>query len=146
VTDAPDDCPHAPDSDPQRPRWQRRCWLAAGAVSLALALVGLVLPLVPTVPFILLAAWCFSRGSRRIEQWMLDHPRLGPPIRDWRANRAVPLRAKQAATLMMAVSSAGAWWLLAPPWAYVPALCCTAVAAWLWTLPHAPPRAAPSDA
>jgi len=120
-----------------RPRWQRHCWLVAGGLALMLALAGLLLPLLPTVPFILLAAWCFSRGSRRIEQWMLDHPHLGPPIRDWRANRAVPLRAKQLATLMMAVSSLGAWWLLPSPWRWVPAACCAAVAVWLWRLPTA---------
>lgn len=122
---------------PLRPAWQRHCWLAAGGLSLALALIGLVLPLMPTVPFVLLAAWCFSRGSQRIERWMLDHPRLGPPIRDWRANRAVPLRAKQVATAMMTVSCLFAWWLLPSPWRWVPAACCAAVAAWLWTLPHA---------
>jgi uncharacterized membrane protein YbaN (DUF454 family) len=129
----------------ERPAWQRHCWFAAGGIALALALVGLLLPLMPTVPFVLLAAWCFSRGSRRVERWMLDHPRLGPPIRDWRANRAVPLRAKQVATAMMAVSCLGAWWLLPSPWRWVPAVCCAAVAAWMWTLPHAADTAAPGS-
>lgn len=124
------------------PRWQRSLWLAGGAASLVAALVGLVLPLLPTVPFILLAAWCFSRGSRRIERWMLDHPRLGPPIRDWRANRAVPRRAKQVATLMMTVSCVAAWWLLPSPWRWLPALACGAVAAWMWSLPDARPAPA----
>lgn len=127
------------DDELLRPPWQRRCWLAAGALSLLLAFIGIFLPLMPTVPFVLLAAWCFSRGSRHIERWMLEHPHFGPPIRDWRANRAVPLRAKQLATVMMAISSLGAWWLLPSPWRWVPALVCAAVAAWLWTLPHATP-------
>jgi uncharacterized membrane protein YbaN (DUF454 family) len=125
------------------PPWQRRCWLAAGVASLALAFVGIFLPLMPTVPFVLLAAWCFSRGSRRIERWMLEHRHFGPPIRDWRANRAVPLRAKQLATLMMAVSSLGAWWLLPSPWRWVPALCCAVVAVWMWRLPTAAATRAP---
>lgn len=118
--------------------WRRPLWLAAGFASLAAAAVGLLLPLLPTVPFLLLAAWCFSRGSRRIERWMLDHPQIGPPIRDWRANRAVPLRAKQLASVMMAVSCLAAWWLLPSPWRWLPAACCAAVALWMWRLPTAP--------
>jgi uncharacterized membrane protein YbaN (DUF454 family) len=126
--------------DPPSPStaWRRALWLAAGFASLAAAAVGLLLPLLPTVPFLLLAAWCFSRGSRRIERWMLDHPQIGPPIRDWRANRAVPLRAKQLASVMMAVSCLAAWWLLPSPWRWLPAACCAAVALWMWRLPTAP--------
>jgi uncharacterized membrane protein YbaN (DUF454 family) len=129
--------PYEPEPQPIAASWRRPLWLAAGGLSLAAAAVGLLLPLLPTVPFLLLAAWCFSRGSRRIERWMLDHPQIGPPIRDWRAHRAVPLRAKQIATLMMAVSSLAAWWLLPSPWRWVPAACCAAVALWLWRLPTA---------
>ena len=85
----------------------RTLWLAAGVASLALGIVGIVLPLLPTVPFVILAAYCFSRGSRRWEQWLLDHPKLGPIVRDWREHHAVPLRAKQLATGMMAISCIG---------------------------------------
>jgi uncharacterized membrane protein YbaN (DUF454 family) len=131
--------PYEPEPEPITAPWRRLLWLAGGGLSLAAAAVGLVLPLLPTVPFLLLAAWCFSRGSRRIERWMLDHPQIGPPIRDWRAHRAVPLRAKQLATLMMAASCLGAWWLLPSPWRWLPALCCTAVALWMWRLPTAAP-------
>jgi uncharacterized protein len=125
---------------PEIPTWQRTLWQGAGFVSLLLGLIGLFLPLMPTVPFVLLAAACFSRGSRRWEQWLLAHPHFGPPIRDWRTDRAVPLRAKQVATVMMAISSVGAWWLLPAPWRWLPAACCTLVAAWLWWLPTAPRR------
>ena len=83
-------------------RLPKLLWLAAGWLSLAAGFVGIFLPLLPTVPFVLLAAFCFSRGSARCERWLLGHPRFGPWIEDWRANRAVPLRAKQLATLMMA--------------------------------------------
>jgi uncharacterized membrane protein YbaN (DUF454 family) len=128
----------------KQPRWQRVLWKMAGGASLVLGLIGLFLPLVPTVPFVLLAAWCFSHGSARWERWLLNHPRLGPPLRDWRAHHAVPLRAKQMATLMMAFSSAGAWWLLPPRWGWLPAVCCLAVATWLWRLPTASPSPSPS--
>jgi L-threonylcarbamoyladenylate synthase len=120
-------------------RW---LWMAAGCAALLLGGIGLFLPLLPTVPFVLLAAWCFSRGSRRWERWMLQHPRLGPIVRDWREHRAVPLRAKQLATAMMAVSSAiAAWWLPARV-GWIPGACCLAVAVWLWRLPT---RAAGSE-
>lgn len=118
-----------------RPLWQRAAWAAAGGLALALGVAGIFLPLLPTTPFVLLAAYCFSRGSARWERWLLQHPRLGPMVQDWRATRAVPLRAKQLATVMMAASSAGAFVLLPGHWAWVPAVCCSLVAAWLWWLP-----------
>lgn len=140
VSAAPQDQP--PLSQAWHARSLRALWLLAGAVSLATGIVGAFLPLLPTTPFVLLAAYCFSRGSRRWEHWLLYHPRLGPMVRDWRAHRAVPLRAKQWATVMMAASSGWAWWVIPSGWRWVPALCCVCVAAWLW---HLPTRAAPPD-
>jgi uncharacterized membrane protein YbaN (DUF454 family) len=61
-------------------------------------------------------------------------------VRDWRANRAVPLRAKQLATVMMGASSVWAWWVIHSGWRWVPGLCCATVAAWLWSLPTRAPR------
>jgi len=118
-----------------RPRWQRGLWAAAGVLALITGLVGIFVPLLPTTPFVLLAAFCFSRGSQRCERWLLEHPRFGPVVRDWRANRAVPLRAKQFATVMMALGSSWAAFVLPPPVAWLPALICIAVAVWLWRLP-----------
>jgi uncharacterized membrane protein YbaN (DUF454 family) len=122
-----------------RPTWQRVAWAGAGSVCLLLGIAGIFLPLLPTTPFVLLAAFCFSRGSRRVERWMLEHPRFGPMVRDWRTRRAVPRRAKQLASVMMALGCAWSWWLLPSPWRWLPALCCAAVAAWLWQLPDAAP-------
>lgn len=123
------------EPEPNRPRWQRVLWLAGGGVSLATGVVGIVLPMLPTTPFVLLAAFCFARGSARYEHWLLNHPRFGPMVRDWRANRAVPLRAKQLAWVMMVVSSVIAWWVLPTPVRWIPAASCAVVAAWLWSLP-----------
>jgi uncharacterized protein len=119
----------------------RPIWLVAGALSLLLGVVGIFLPLLPTTPLVLLAAFCFARGSPRWERWLLDHARLGPIVRDWRATRAVPLRAKQLASVMMTASAAWAWWVLpeSPVLRWVPAVCCMAVATWLWRLPTRPP-------
>lgn len=114
---------------------RRALWLAAGAIALLTGIVGIFLPLLPTTPFVLLAAFCFSRGSERWERWLVAHPRYGPMVRDWRANRAVPLRAKQVASLTMIASCAWAWWVMPVHLGWIPAACCALVAAWLWRLP-----------
>jgi uncharacterized membrane protein YbaN (DUF454 family) len=115
--------------------WQRLLWLGVGMLALVAGVVGIFLPLLPTTPFVLLAAFCFSRGSSRCERWLVEHPRFGPMVRNWRANRAIPLRAKQLAWTMMAVGSAWAAWVLPVRWAWLPALSCAAVAFWMWRLP-----------
>lgn len=116
---------------------RRWLWLAAGWLALGLGLVGVVTPLLPTVPFLLLAAACFSRGSARWEAWLLAHPRLGPPVRRWRERRAIPRRAKLFAWTMMAASCALALWQ-APTWAALLACgICLAVALWMARLPEA---------
>jgi uncharacterized membrane protein YbaN (DUF454 family) len=109
--------------------------MIAGVLALVTGVVGIVVPLLPTTPFILLAAFCFSRGCERCERWMLEHARLGPIVRDWRARHAVPRRAKQLATVMMALGSAAAAFMLPPSVAWLPALVCVGVAVWLWRLP-----------
>lgn len=107
----------------------------AGVLSLGLGILGIFLPLLPTTPFVLLAAFCFSRSSTRCEAWLLDHPRFGPMIRDWRQHRAIPWRAKQLAWTMMALGSCIAAWRLPLAWCWVPAACCLAVGLWMWHLP-----------
>lgn len=114
--------------------WRRLPWLIAGALALALGVLGIFLPLLPTTPFVLLAAFCFARGSARCEAWLLGHPRFGPMVRDWRTYRAVPLRAKQAAWLMMSISSLISA-LVMTRLRWLPALCCLLVGLWLWRLP-----------
>jgi uncharacterized protein len=125
---------------PHRPLWQRAGWTAAGAASLALGVLGIFLPLLPTTPFVLLAAFCFSRGSDRVEAWLLAHPRFGPMVADWRARRAIPMRAKQLAWVMMALGSSWSWWVMPSPWRWLPPLICLIVATWMWRLPTAEPR------
>jgi uncharacterized membrane protein YbaN (DUF454 family) len=114
---------------------RRVLWLLLAYVALGLGLVGVFVPGLPTTPFVLLAAWCFSRGSERCERWLLEHPRLGPIVRDWRERRAVPLRAKQLATVTMVLGSVWAAFSLPLSVAWLPGLICSAVAVWLWRLP-----------
>jgi uncharacterized membrane protein YbaN (DUF454 family) len=78
-------------------------WLLLGVVSLLLGLLGLVLPLLPTVSFILLSAYCFSRSSSRLHVWLVQHPRFGPMIADWREYRAIAPMGKRMATLSILV-------------------------------------------
>ena len=78
-------------------------WAFLGLICLALAMVGVFLPLLPTVPFLLLAAFLFARSSERLHNWLLSHPTLGPPIEDWQSRGAVNPRAKRLATISIAV-------------------------------------------
>lgn len=119
------------------PRLRQLLWRALALLSLALGLVGIVLPGLPTVPFVLLAAWAGGKGWPALEAWLLNHPRHGPAIRRWRDHGAVPRRAKWAATLMMSLS-ATVLALSPAPLAVklgVPAVMAV-VAIWLWRRPE----------
>ncbi|MDO8888041.1 MAG: YbaN family protein [Hydrogenophaga sp.] len=77
-------------------------WLA-GSVSLALGLIGVVLPGLPTTPFILLAAACYAKASPRLHGWLLNHRLLGPMVRDWETHRNLTRRSKTVAQVSMVV-------------------------------------------
>jgi hypothetical protein len=85
---------------------------------LALAVVGVFLPGLPTVPFLLLTAWFAARGSRRLHAWLYAHPHLGALLIDWEQHGAVSRPAKIMAVLMLMISWVvmyhrinHAWWL-----------------------------------
>ncbi|MCK0163060.1 YbaN family protein [Marinobacter sp. S6332] len=73
-------------------------------ISIALAAIGVVLPLLPTTPFVLLAAFFASKGSPAFASWLEEHPTFGPAILDWRRNRVIPKKAKVLACSMMLLS------------------------------------------
>jgi uncharacterized protein len=75
-----------------------------GFLSIAVGLVGVVVPGLPTTDFLLIAAWAFSRSSSRFQIWLCEHPLLGPPVIAWRDHGAVPLKAKVLAVVTMAAS------------------------------------------
>ena len=85
----------------------RLVWIGIGVVSVVLGVLGIVLPLLPTTPFMILAAWCFAKSSPRLHGWLLAHPRFGPMIVDWRDHRAIRPGAKRAAVLAMALAFFG---------------------------------------
>lgn len=72
-----------------------------GLVSFALAVAGIFLPLLPTTPLLLLAAWCFVRSSPHLYGWLMRHPKFGPYIRNFRESRAIPLRVKVVSVAMI---------------------------------------------
>lgn len=84
----------SPPPKPLRAAVVRHLFLAAGLGFVGLGFVGLFLPVLPTVPFLILAAGCFARSSVRLEGWLLSHRQFGPMLRDWRARGAIPRRAK----------------------------------------------------
>ncbi len=79
----------------------RAAWFAFGMLALGLGLLGLVLPLLPTTPFILLAAFAFARSSQRWHDWLVEHRIFGPLIENWRRHGAIGRRAKALAALSM---------------------------------------------
>mgnify|MGYP001266297059 CR=1 FL=1 len=72
----------------------RIVWLLFGFVCVGLGIAGAVLPILPTTPFMLLAAFAFAKSSPRLHRWIIDHPTFGPPVRDWQASGAISRRAK----------------------------------------------------
>ena len=77
-----------------------------GWLNIGVGAVGIVVPGLPTTPFLLVAAWAFSKSSPRFQHWLRNHRRLGPPVRDWQDHRAIPVRAKVLAVVMMCASLA----------------------------------------
>lgn len=114
---------------------KRGLFLVAGLMALVLGFIGIVVPVMPTVAFWILAAWCFARSSPRLEAWLLSHRLAGPHIRAWRERGAIPRRGKLAASAALLLSSALGLATLALPWAVLPAAACLGAAAFIWTRP-----------
>ena len=115
---------------------RRPLYLAAGIASTALGALGALLPVLPTVPFLILAAFCFARSNPAWEQRLLEHPRWGPAIRDWRERGAIARRAKWGASVALVASAALALATLAWPWTALALVPMTIAAAWIWSRPE----------
>ena len=113
-------------------------WRGVAIAALILGLVGAALPVIPTVPFLLVSAWAAGKGWPSFERWLLAHQRFGPPIRRWRESGAIPRRAKWLSTIMMSISAVGMQFVAAVPlWGRigVPAIM-ACVAVWIWMRPE----------
>lgn len=118
-------------------RAMRWLWLVLAYFFLALGIIGVVLPGLPTTPFVLLAAYCAARGSKRLHAWLLSHRLFGPMIRDWQQGGAVSRRAKywaigtMAACAVIFFLTAPRWWMAATGTGIM-----AVVATWLWLRPE----------
>jgi len=114
----------------------RALYLAGGLLFVALGVVGAFLPVLPTVPFLLLAVFCFARSRPAWAERLYAHPSYGPALRKWRDRRAIGRRAKVSALAVMAVSAAVSWLTVGWPWAVVASLALLGSGTWLWTRPE----------
>ncbi len=112
---------------------KRQLYLLAGLASLALGGIGVLLPLLPTVPFMILAAFCFANSSPRLEAWLVEHRIFGHHIKNWRNRRAITRRGKWSATVAFAVSCVVALLFVKPPWNLIPIAAAVISGSWIWT-------------
>ncbi len=121
-------------------------WRSLVILFLILAFIGALLPGMPTTVFLILAAWAASKGWPALDIWLTNHPKYGHLIREWRANRTIPRRAKVIAIGMMLIS--GILMLLTPAPYWVKVFTdgvMFIVAIWMWTRPEPHTAPKPSD-
>lgn len=126
--------------------WRRIVFLVLGFLFLAIGVVGLVVPILPTTPFILLASSCFLRSSPRFRKWLENSRWFGPMLRDWEKHRAVQRSVKVMAVVLVGIALAFAF-LAKMHWAMramVVVLGAVGLAV-IWWLPVAPPPTAPTQ-
>lgn len=126
---------------PRPIRWL--LWLA-GTIALGLGLIGVVLPGLPTTPFVLLAAACYARASPRLHRRMCESAWIGPMLRDWEANRSLTRQVKTIALTSMAIMVAvSVWTLRAQPALQLLLLATGALGIWVvgWRIPTRVKRA-----
>jgi uncharacterized membrane protein YbaN (DUF454 family) len=116
-------------------------WQLAGLLALALGFVGIFLPLLPTVPFMILAAFCFAKGNPEWEARLLADPRFGPHIRAWRTHGSISRRGKAAALAAFCISGLVGLVMLSMPLALLPAGAGLVGAAFILTRPTTPESA-----
>jgi len=114
---------------------KRLAYLIAGWAALLLGTLGIVLPVMPTVPFVLLAAFCFAKSSPELERKLVQHPKYGPHIKAWRTRGAISRTGKRAAYSAFAISAALGIVLLQGPVALLPAVIGILGASWIFRRP-----------
>lgn len=120
--------------------WQRLFWGLLGAGFFVLAMVGVVLPVLPTTPFLLLTAGCWAKSSPKFHAWLISHPTFGKLIQDWQQKGAIPRYAKLIAVISLTASSALVFYRMPADklWlAWSVTGVCVLVAIWLVSRPSA---------
>lgn len=119
---------------------QRLLWRSLVVIFVILGFIGALLPGMPTTVFLILAAWASSRGWPQMDNWLLNHPKYGSTLRDWRANGTVPRKAKWLATIMMSISAVLMLFTTAPVAVKVfTNTTMLVVCIWLWLRPEPQP-------
>ncbi|MCC6534281.1 MAG: YbaN family protein [Burkholderiales bacterium] len=126
----------------------RVLFVALGLIAFAIGIAGVFIPLLPTTPFMLLAAACFARASNRFYNWLLNTRAFGPTILEWREHRSIPYRIKLAAIAAMALTlTASIVLAVEPPWLQATlAACGVVLGIWLYRIPSRDTRAGARDA
>ena len=113
-------------------------WMFFGILSFSLGAIGAFVPLLPTVPLMLLAAFCFSKSSTRLHNWLLSHPKFGPAIADWNDNGAISPFAKRLASVSIAATFLISLLVRVPLGVLaIQAIVLTGVLIFIWTRPTA---------
>ncbi|MGB5489447.1 MAG: YbaN family protein [Woeseiaceae bacterium] len=97
----------------------RILWLLAGLLAVAIGAVGIVLPLLPTTPFLLIAAFAFARSSTRLNNWLLEHRSFGPLINNWHRDGSIDRKVKRIAIIVILMTPVITWLFGAPLWIIV---------------------------
>ena len=114
----------------------RAMYLGAGFLALFLAVLGAVLPVLPTTPFILLAAACFARGSEHFHRKLLENRIAGPIIREWTLYRSIPQRIKRWVYFLMTLSFGSSIWIVPELWQKVMLVVIGSIlAGYVWRIP-----------
>ena len=102
---------------------KRIFYLLLGWFSLITGIIGIFLPLLPTTPLVLLAAWCFSKSSERFHTWLINHKFFGPIVSDWQSNDGIPRKSRNRAIIFMWLGMAISILMVSRFWATVGLVC-----------------------
>jgi uncharacterized protein len=121
---------------------KRAAYLSLGFISLAIGALGVFLPVLPTTPFVIVAAFCFSRGSEAWHQWLLQNRMFGPGLRDWENYGVIRIRPKCMASVLIVISFTTIWFVVkAPLWAKIAMVSTGAlVLLFIWSRPSEPKK------
>ncbi len=115
---------------------KRKVYLALGLLFVAAGAVGVVLPIMPTVPFLIVAAFCFARSNPAWAKRLYEHPTYGKSLRDWRDRGAIRRTAKLAAIGAMTIGVGFTFFTIGFPWVLISLALLLTVGPWIWTRPE----------